>query len=98
MGEVNGGWHLITNQLNQERVSLCAAGASRNTVNQIIDWARDTEHPDGGRVIDQEWVQVKLAEMRPGPLPRPAQLEGRLQPDQGRAEPGRRLVGQGVGA
>ena len=64
VGEVNGGWNLITNQLNQERVSLCAAGGIGQTVNQIIDWARDTEHPEGGRVIDREWVQVKLAEMR----------------------------------
>lgn len=64
VGEVHGGWNLITSQLNQERVSLCAAGGITNTVDQIIDWARTTDHPDGGRVIDQEWVQVKLAEMR----------------------------------
>ena len=64
VGEVNGGWNLITNQLNQERVSLCAAGGISQTVDQIVDWARATEHPDGGRVIDREWVQVKLAEMR----------------------------------
>ncbi|MBA3282117.1 MAG: acyl-CoA dehydrogenase, partial [Acidimicrobiia bacterium] len=27
---------------------------------------RTTEHPDGGRLIDQEWVQINLARVRAG--------------------------------
>ncbi|MCB0995843.1 MAG: acyl-CoA dehydrogenase family protein [Acidimicrobiales bacterium] len=64
VGEVHGGWNLITNQLNHERVSLCASGGIMRLVDQAIEWARDTKLPDGRRVIDQEWVQVKLAECR----------------------------------
>jgi len=64
VGEVNGGWGLITNQLNHERVSLCASGGIANLVNQGVKWAKEAKLPDGRRVIDQEWVQVKLAECR----------------------------------
>ena len=64
VGEVNGGWGLITNQLNHERVSLCASGGIANLVNQGVEWAKEAKLPDGRRVIDQEWVQVKLAECR----------------------------------
>jgi len=64
VGEVNGGWNLITSQLNHERVSLCASGGIMNVVSQAIEWAKTERLPDGRRVIDQEWVQVKLAECR----------------------------------
>ncbi|MCH7788650.1 MAG: acyl-CoA dehydrogenase family protein [Acidobacteria bacterium] len=62
VGEVNRGWGLITNQLNNERVSLCAAGRLIRLVSDAIEWASETRLADGRRVIDQEWVQVKLAE------------------------------------
>ena len=64
VGEVNGGWGLITNQLNHERVSLFAAGRMVRLVEKAVSWARDTQLPGGGRVIDQEWVRVKVAECR----------------------------------
>ena len=64
VGELNGGWGLITNQLNHERVSLFAAGRMVRLVEKAVSWARETQLPDGGRVIDQEWVRVKLAECR----------------------------------
>ncbi len=62
IGEVNAGWNLITNQLNHERVSLLSSGGQINLVTQAIEWAKTERLPDGRRVIDQEWVQVKLAE------------------------------------
>ena len=64
VGEINGGWNLITSQLNHERVSLFAAGRMVRLVKDAIDWASENLLPDGRRVIDQEWVQVKLAECR----------------------------------
>ena len=64
IGEVNGGWNLITSQLNHERVSLFAAGRMVRLVRDAVDWATNNILPDGRRVIDQEWVQVKLAECR----------------------------------
>ncbi len=62
VGELNGGWSLITNQLNHERVSLFASGRLLQLMETAVDWAKTTTLADGRRVIDQEWVQVKLAE------------------------------------
>ena len=64
IGEVNGGWNLITNQLNHERVSLLSSGGMINLVDQAIAWAKKERLADGRRVIDQEWAQIKLAECK----------------------------------
>src|SRR3954471_12430043 len=61
VGELNGGWRLITNQLNFERVALCSAAGVQNLLEQVKAWASATTLADGRRVIDQEWVQVHLA-------------------------------------
>jgi alkylation response protein AidB-like acyl-CoA dehydrogenase len=56
----NEGWQLITTQLNFERAALGNLGALEPLFEQTLQWARDTEL-DGGRVIDQPWVQQALA-------------------------------------
>ena len=61
VGGENQGWGLITNQLNHERVTLCASGVVERQLVDVIEWARSTELADGRRVIDQEWVQLNLA-------------------------------------
>jgi alkylation response protein AidB-like acyl-CoA dehydrogenase len=61
VGEVNGGWPLITNQLNHERVALTSAAPILTALREVVDWAQNTKLPDGRRVIDQEWVQLNLA-------------------------------------
>ncbi|HET8993914.1 MAG TPA: acyl-CoA dehydrogenase family protein [Rhodococcus sp. (in: high G+C Gram-positive bacteria)] len=61
VGEENGGWALITNQLNHERVALTSAGPILSALREVRAWAQQTQLPDGRRVIDQEWVQVNLA-------------------------------------
>lgn len=61
IGEENGGWGLITNQLNRERVTLCSSGAPERHLTEVRDWAQRTILPNGQRVIDQEWVQMNLA-------------------------------------
>jgi alkylation response protein AidB-like acyl-CoA dehydrogenase len=61
VGKLNGGWKLITNQLNHERVTLCSSGMIEGRFAEVVDWAKRTLLPDGRRVIDQEWVQVNLA-------------------------------------
>jgi alkylation response protein AidB-like acyl-CoA dehydrogenase len=61
---VNRGWDLIVNQLNYERVSLAPAGMFSKTYEDVLDWARTTTLPNGGRVIDQQWVQVNLARVK----------------------------------
>lgn len=64
VGEVNGGWKLITSQLNRERLSLINFGPSSLLFNDVVKWARDTELPTGGKVIDQPWVKHNLARCR----------------------------------
>jgi alkylation response protein AidB-like acyl-CoA dehydrogenase len=61
VGELNGGWALITNQLNHERVALTSAAPIMNALHEVREWAQNTKLADGRRVIDQEWVQIHLA-------------------------------------
>ncbi|MGW6376849.1 acyl-CoA dehydrogenase family protein [Rhodococcus sp. NPDC055112] len=61
VGEENGGWSLMTNQLNHERVALVSAAPIQGALRQTIEWAQNTKMADGSRVIDQEWVQINLA-------------------------------------
>src|SRR4029077_15607555 len=60
VGEENGGWGLITNQLNHERVTFCSSGVVERMLDDVRGWAQQTKLADGRRVIDQEWVQVNL--------------------------------------
>ena len=64
VGELHGGWKLITSQLNRERLSLINFGPVSQLFNQVTNWARQTALPTGGRVIDQAWVQQNLARCR----------------------------------
>jgi alkylation response protein AidB-like acyl-CoA dehydrogenase len=64
VGGEDNGWTLITNQLNHERVTLCAPGIVERTLAEVQAWAQQTLLADGRRVIDQEWVQVNLARVR----------------------------------
>jgi alkylation response protein AidB-like acyl-CoA dehydrogenase len=56
----NQGWQLITTQLNFERAAMGNLGALEPLFEKTLDWARTAEL-DGGRVIDQPWVQLSLA-------------------------------------
>ncbi len=61
VGELHGGWSLITNQLNNERVTLCSSGMIEGLFEDVTAWAKETTRADGTRVIDQEWVQMTIA-------------------------------------
>lgn len=62
VGEENGGWRLITNQLNHERVTLAAHGTMAiRALTDVQRWAMDTKLADGRRVIDLNWVRGRLA-------------------------------------
>jgi alkylation response protein AidB-like acyl-CoA dehydrogenase len=50
----------MTNQLNHERVALTSAAPVTHSIKLVTEWAQQTRNPDGGRVIDSEWVQVRL--------------------------------------
>jgi alkylation response protein AidB-like acyl-CoA dehydrogenase len=66
VGKEHQGWRLITSQLNHERVTLCSAGLLAQAYEEVVVWARDTHGPEGGPLIDQEWVQVGLARVAAG--------------------------------
>ena len=63
VGPENGGWQLITLQLNHERVGLAAFGASAAAVlAEVVEWARSTPAGAGCPVADAPWVQIALGE------------------------------------
>ena len=60
VGEVNGGWRLITNQLNHERVGLAAlAGLTFRLYDDMLEWCRTTPSGEGDStmMLDVPWVQ-----------------------------------------
>jgi alkylation response protein AidB-like acyl-CoA dehydrogenase len=64
VGGLNGGWKLITTQLNHERIGLAAFGsACFSRTEKVIAWARNTRSADGIRMIDLPWVRHNLAEV-----------------------------------
>lgn len=66
IGELNSGWKLTTSQLNRERLALVNVGHTSSLLQAVTQWARETELPTGGTVIDQPWVQMNLARVRTG--------------------------------
>ncbi len=61
IGPVNGGWSLITSQLNHERITLATPGVADRALDEVWGWAMKTKTPSGSRVIDEPWVQQNLA-------------------------------------
>ena len=56
VGEVNGGWQLITAQLNHERIGLAALGGRTYGLwNQVLEWSR------ANGTIEIPWVQQDFA-------------------------------------
>ncbi|OAH15040.1 acyl-CoA dehydrogenase family protein [Streptomyces jeddahensis] len=64
VGEENGGWGLITNQLNHERVALAALGMqAEDAYEAVLAAARAPDPVTGERRIDAPWVRSRLAEV-----------------------------------
>jgi alkylation response protein AidB-like acyl-CoA dehydrogenase len=61
IGEENGGWKLVTNQLNHERVALVSPQPIFLALREVREWAQNTKDFSGDRLIDSEWVQINLA-------------------------------------
>jgi alkylation response protein AidB-like acyl-CoA dehydrogenase len=61
IADENAGWPLITNQLNHERVALTSAAPVQSALAEVRAWAQTTKLPDGGLVVDAEWVRLHLA-------------------------------------
>jgi alkylation response protein AidB-like acyl-CoA dehydrogenase len=63
VGELHGGWKLITLQLNHERIGLAAFGAAAlQRFEEVRAWARATPDESGEPVAGRAWVQLALAE------------------------------------
>jgi len=63
VGEENGGWGLITNQLNHERVALAAIGMqAEDFYAAALAFARTPDPVTGRRPADEPWVRARLAE------------------------------------
>jgi len=60
IGGRGGGWALITNQLNRERVALTSSAPLVHSIELVTDWAQQTKDAYGVRIIDHEWVQILL--------------------------------------
>ncbi|MEU4608949.1 acyl-CoA dehydrogenase family protein [Streptomyces umbrinus] len=64
VGEENGGWGLITNQLNHERVALAAIGMqAEDFYAAALAAARTPDPVTGRRRVDEPWVRSRLAEV-----------------------------------
>jgi alkylation response protein AidB-like acyl-CoA dehydrogenase len=66
VGEINGGWKLITGQLNIERLSLVTHGQVDELYQQVCLWTAETDDPGGGKLIEQPWIQQNLARVKTG--------------------------------
>ncbi len=65
VGEINGGWKLITGQLNRERLSLMTHGQVHALYEATAVWA--AEQKQGAlSLIDKPWVQHNLAKVKAG--------------------------------
>ncbi|WCD87587.1 Acyl-CoA dehydrogenase FadE26 [Streptomyces xanthophaeus] len=63
VGPEHGGWGLITNQLNHERVALAAIGMqAEDFYEAVLAHARTPDPDTGDRPADRPWVQSRLAE------------------------------------
>ncbi|ATL65361.1 acyl-CoA dehydrogenase family protein [Nocardia terpenica] len=66
VGEENGGWRLITTQLNHERVSLGPSGKIEQLYDRVRDWARRggvLGEPDVRRALGRLHAMVRLNEL-----------------------------------
>ncbi|TCP45748.1 alkylation response protein AidB-like acyl-CoA dehydrogenase [Tamaricihabitans halophyticus] len=63
VGELGGGWRMITNQLNHERVALAARGGIANELfTEVLEWSKRQRCGDR-RLFDLGWVRDTLAEV-----------------------------------
>lgn len=63
VGPEHGGWGLITNQLNHERVALAAIGMqAEDFYDHALAHARIPDPVTGERRADRPWVRARLAE------------------------------------
>ncbi len=63
IGGLNQGWSLMTSQLNHERITLACPGRADFLLEQVWAYAAKTKGSDGRIILEEPWVQIKLAEL-----------------------------------
>ncbi len=66
VGEIDGGWQLITGQLNRERLSIVNPGMITGVFEQVCQWCANTNDSHGEPVIKTQWVKENLAKVHTG--------------------------------
>jgi 3-oxocholest-4-en-26-oyl-CoA dehydrogenase alpha subunit len=61
IGEVDGGWKLITGQLNRERLSIVNPGMVTGLFEEVCQWSAKTRDPQGRPLLEKPWVRESLA-------------------------------------
>jgi len=61
IGEVDGGWKLITGQLNRERLAIVNPGMLGGIVEEVFSWAARTKDHNGDFIINKPWVKENIA-------------------------------------
>ena len=63
VGDVNGGWSLITNQLNLERLALVNHGPVEELYTSLLLQAKEIKLQNGKRLAEISWVQDNFAKI-----------------------------------
>lgn len=66
VGEVDGGWPLITGQLNRERLSIVNPGMLSGLFEQVCEWCAATHDRGGQALIKTPWIKQNLAQVHTG--------------------------------
>ncbi len=66
VGEIDGGWKLITGQLNRERFSLANPGMLSGLFQQVCQWCAKTRDSSGHPLMLIPWVKQNLAQVQMG--------------------------------
>ncbi len=61
IGEIDGGWKLITGQLNRERLSIVNPGMLGGLFEKVCQWCAETADSSGQPLIQTPWIKENLA-------------------------------------
>ncbi|MBK8288407.1 MAG: acyl-CoA dehydrogenase family protein [Cellvibrionales bacterium] len=64
IGKENRGWGVIMSQLNRERLALVTHGPIVGIFKKVCEYAEGVKLANGQRLIDQDWVKMKLAKVQ----------------------------------
>ena len=61
IGDIDGGWKLITGQLNRERLSIVNPGMVTGLFGQVCQWCAAARDYNGEPLINTPWIKENLA-------------------------------------